>query len=119
MQTPLYTEDWIGLKALDDAGKVKYIAVEGGHQEISIDDMKKHVVPYLTGQAPGSEKDDDHVGVGAHRAARNSNRKKIYNANQTPQIYDESFIYLFHSIKIKSNFFLIFNFFLSSFKGCS
>ncbi|TXG51191.1 hypothetical protein EZV62_023715 [Acer yangbiense] len=67
-QTPLYTEDWIGLKALDDAGKVKYIAVEGGHQEISIDDMKKYVVPYLTAQAPGSKKDDDHVGVGAHRA---------------------------------------------------
>ncbi|KAK0586494.1 hypothetical protein LWI29_007988 [Acer saccharum] len=84
IMTPLYTEDWIGLEALDDAGKVKYIAVERGHQEISIDDMKKYVVPYLTAQAPGSEKDDDHVGVGAHRAARKSNIKKIYNANQTP-----------------------------------
>lgn len=47
MQTPLYTEDWIGLKTLDEAGKVKFINVSGGHLDISRSDMKKHVVPYL------------------------------------------------------------------------
>ena len=47
LQTLLYTEDWIGLKILDEAGKVKFINVSGGHLEISIDDMKTYIVPYL------------------------------------------------------------------------
>uniref|UniRef100_A0A5B7BWG6 Putative palmitoyl-protein thioesterase 1-like n=1 Tax=Davidia involucrata TaxID=16924 RepID=A0A5B7BWG6_DAVIN len=46
-QTKLYTEDWIGLKALDDAGRVKFISVPGNHVAISTSDMKKYVVPYL------------------------------------------------------------------------
>lgn len=50
-QTQLYTEDWIGLKTLDDAGKVKYVKVAGNHLQISSRDMKKHVVPYLAGNA--------------------------------------------------------------------
>ena len=47
MQTDLYTEDWIGLRTLDEAGRVKYISVSGGHLGISKRDMKKHIVPYL------------------------------------------------------------------------
>ncbi|THU69051.1 hypothetical protein C4D60_Mb08t10290 [Musa balbisiana] len=46
-QTTLYTEDWIGLKTLDDAGRVKYISVKGNHIKISQSDMRKHIVPYL------------------------------------------------------------------------
>lgn len=46
-QTKFYSEDWIGLKTLDEAGRVKYIQVAGNHLGISTDDMKKHVVPYL------------------------------------------------------------------------
>lgn len=46
-QTELYTEDWIGLKTLDEAGKVKFINVSGNHLAISKSDMKKYVVPYL------------------------------------------------------------------------
>ncbi|CAH9134151.1 unnamed protein product [Cuscuta epithymum] len=46
-QTRLYIEDWIGLKALDDAGKVKFVNVSGSHLGISKGDMKKYVVPYL------------------------------------------------------------------------
>lgn len=46
-QTKLYIEDWIGLRTLDEAGRVKYINVSGGHLGISKSDMKKHVVPYL------------------------------------------------------------------------
>ncbi|XP_048320187.2 uncharacterized protein LOC107430325 [Ziziphus jujuba] len=46
-QTKLYTEDWIGLKTLDEAGKVKFITVAGGHLSISKNEMKKYMVPYL------------------------------------------------------------------------
>ncbi|KAI4372685.1 hypothetical protein MLD38_010885 [Melastoma candidum] len=45
--TTLYTEDWIGLKTLDEAGKVQFINVSGGHLDISETDMKKYVLPYL------------------------------------------------------------------------
>lgn len=51
MQTDLFTEDWIGLRTLDEAGRVKYISVAGGHLGISTSDMKKHVVPYLQDSA--------------------------------------------------------------------
>uniref|UniRef100_A0A6N2MHC7 Palmitoyl-protein thioesterase 1 n=1 Tax=Salix viminalis TaxID=40686 RepID=A0A6N2MHC7_SALVM len=51
-ETQLYTEDWIGLKTLDEAGKVKFINVSGGHLDISQTDMKKYVLPYLVEQAP-------------------------------------------------------------------
>ncbi|KAL7158418.1 hypothetical protein ABFS83_02G142200 [Erythranthe nasuta] len=46
-ETTLYTEDWIGLKALDEAGKVKFVNVSGGHLDISYDEMEKYVLPYL------------------------------------------------------------------------
>jgi palmitoyl-protein thioesterase len=48
LQTKLYTEDWIGLKTLDEAGRVKFVSVPGGHLRISRSDMKKYIVPYLT-----------------------------------------------------------------------
>ncbi|XAR54182.1 Palmitoyl-protein hydrolase [Bertholletia excelsa] len=46
-ETKLYIEDWIGLKTLDEAGKVQFINVSGGHLQISVSDMKKHILPYL------------------------------------------------------------------------
>ncbi|XP_028113687.1 palmitoyl-protein thioesterase 1-like isoform X9 [Camellia sinensis] len=46
-ETKLYTEDWIGLKTLDEAGKVKFINMSGGHLHISTSDAKKYIVPYL------------------------------------------------------------------------
>ncbi|XP_023539495.1 palmitoyl-protein thioesterase 1-like isoform X1 [Cucurbita pepo subsp. pepo] len=48
-ETKLYIEDWIGLKTLDKAGRVKYISVAGEHVKISNSDMRKYVVPYLQG----------------------------------------------------------------------
>jgi len=33
-ETPLYKEDWIGLKTLDKAGKLHYLAVDGQHLQI-------------------------------------------------------------------------------------
>ncbi|GLT84325.1 hypothetical protein SLE2022_025610 [Rubroshorea leprosula] len=49
-ETELYIEDWIGLKTLDEAGKVKFINVSGGHLDISESDMKKYILPYLKDQ---------------------------------------------------------------------
>jgi len=46
-KTKLYEEDWIGLKTLDEAGRVKFVSVAGGHLGISKGDMKKYIVPYL------------------------------------------------------------------------
>lgn len=50
LQTKLYIEDWIGLKTLDDAGKVKFVGVPGDHLEMAHDDVVKYVVPYLQNQ---------------------------------------------------------------------
>ncbi|ESQ55679.1 hypothetical protein EUTSA_v10025854mg [Eutrema salsugineum] len=49
-QTKLYTEDWIGLKTLDDAGKVKFVSVPGEHNQMAQDDAVRYVVPYLQNQ---------------------------------------------------------------------
>ncbi|CAA7027866.1 unnamed protein product [Microthlaspi erraticum] len=49
-QTKLYTEDWIGLKTLDVAGKVKFVSVPGGHLRMATSDIVKYVVPYLQNQ---------------------------------------------------------------------
>ncbi|KAF0928747.1 hypothetical protein E2562_006164 [Oryza meyeriana var. granulata] len=46
-KTKLYTEDWIGLKTLHEAGRVQFVSVKGGHLSISRSDMKKYIVPYL------------------------------------------------------------------------
>ncbi|KAA3462110.1 palmitoyl-protein thioesterase 1 [Gossypium australe] len=51
-ETKLYKEDWIGLKTLDEAGKVKFVNVSGNHLQISTSDMKKYMVPYLEDQTP-------------------------------------------------------------------
>lgn len=42
-------EDWIGLKTLDRAGRVKYISVSENHIKMSKNDMIKYIVPYLKG----------------------------------------------------------------------
>ncbi|XP_059275898.1 uncharacterized protein LOC132030331 isoform X1 [Lycium ferocissimum] len=64
-ETQLYIEDWIGLKTLDDAGKVKYVKVAGNHLQISSNDMRKHVVPYLAENAStdGSSVNVEHVAL--------------------------------------------------------
>ncbi|CAJ1827164.1 unnamed protein product [Sphenostylis stenocarpa] len=46
-QTKLYIEDWIGLRTLDEAGKVKLVNVSGGHLIMSRRDIETYVVPYL------------------------------------------------------------------------
>ncbi|XP_057808362.1 uncharacterized protein LOC131022841 isoform X2 [Salvia miltiorrhiza] len=46
-ETTLYTEDWIGLKSLDEAGRVKFVNVSGSHLEVSYGEMKDYILPYL------------------------------------------------------------------------
>ncbi|KAG9159321.1 hypothetical protein Leryth_024489 [Lithospermum erythrorhizon] len=46
-ETTLYKEDWIGLKTLDEAGKVKFLKVPGTHLEISLKEMESYILPYL------------------------------------------------------------------------
>ncbi|KAL2478010.1 alpha/beta-hydrolase superfamily protein [Forsythia ovata] len=50
-ETTLYTEDRIGLKTMDEAGKVKFVKVSGRHLEISYSDMKEYILPYLVENA--------------------------------------------------------------------
>ncbi|CAN8324957.1 unnamed protein product [Cochlearia groenlandica] len=49
-KTRLYIEDWIGLKTLDVAGKVKFVSVPGDHLQIALGDVLRYVVPYLENQ---------------------------------------------------------------------
>ncbi|XP_059657609.1 uncharacterized protein LOC132304103 [Cornus florida] len=75
-QTKLFTEDWIGLKTLHDAGRVKYISVGGNHLGISRDDMKKYVVPYLEDQASADGSIDTRT-YGVHpRSSESHNLQK-------------------------------------------
>ncbi|XP_047306566.1 palmitoyl-protein thioesterase 1-like [Impatiens glandulifera] len=46
-ETELYKEDWIGLRSLDEAGRVQFINVTGKHIEITDIDAMKYIVPYL------------------------------------------------------------------------
>ena len=43
-QQKIYTEDWIGLKALNEAGKVQRLVVQGEHLQISNAELKSMVV---------------------------------------------------------------------------
>lgn len=47
MQTDLYKEDWIGLRALDESGRVTYLAFPGDHLSINDLEIRDFVVPYL------------------------------------------------------------------------
>ncbi|CAN1748356.1 Palmitoyl-protein thioesterase 1 [Linum perenne] len=46
-ETKLYIEDWIGLRKLDEEGRVRFVNVSGGHLGISDSDMNTYIVPYL------------------------------------------------------------------------
>jgi len=50
-QTQLYIEDRIGLKSLDEAGKLKFDSCPGNHMKFTMDWFNQHVtVPYLTNE---------------------------------------------------------------------
>ena len=45
--SPIYKEDWIGLKQLDQAGKLKLLSVEGDHLQFNLTWFQKNIVPFL------------------------------------------------------------------------
>ncbi|KAL1200600.1 hypothetical protein V5N11_019793 [Cardamine amara subsp. amara] len=47
VMTKLYKEDWIGLKALDVAEKVKFVSFSGDHLIMAYEEVAKYIVPYL------------------------------------------------------------------------
>jgi palmitoyl-protein thioesterase len=49
-EQPLYTEDWIGLKSLDEAGKLHFYAYKGGHQYLTSVIHKHTFVPLILGK---------------------------------------------------------------------
>ena len=44
---PLYSEDWIGLKQLDQAGRVKLVSCDGEHMQLSRECWEPIVTQYL------------------------------------------------------------------------
>ncbi|KAJ0048541.1 hypothetical protein Pint_15812 [Pistacia integerrima] len=92
VQTKLYTEDWIGLKSLDDAGRVKYISVAGGHLGISEADMKKHVVPYLKDQALVRESEERDHSLN-YRVTKNRKTKQGNELASSELVLDGSLSY--------------------------
>lgn len=47
LQTELYSQDWIGLKALDKAGKVAFLSVPGNHLHLPLATINTTIVPFL------------------------------------------------------------------------
>ncbi|OIV92785.1 hypothetical protein TanjilG_00919 [Lupinus angustifolius] len=76
-QTKLYTEDWIGLKTLNEAGRVKFIRASGGHIGISDTDMKNYVVPYLKDQTSTEHSTSK---TGSRRMMRGVKRRELFIA---------------------------------------
>jgi len=47
-QMPIYQQDWIGLKILDQAGKLQMLGCPGNHMQFSLDWFNSNVIlPYL------------------------------------------------------------------------
>lgn len=45
--TDFYKNDYIGLRALQEAGKVQYESFEGNHLQFTEDQIKNVIVPFL------------------------------------------------------------------------
>uniref|UniRef100_A0ABI8AJF3 palmitoyl-CoA hydrolase n=1 Tax=Felis catus TaxID=9685 RepID=A0ABI8AJF3_FELCA len=46
-ETTLYTQDRLGLKKMDDAGQLVFLAVEGDHLQLSEAWFYAHIIPFL------------------------------------------------------------------------
>ena len=47
-ETPLYQEDWLGLKDLDKAGKLKWMSVDGDHLQLDQQSLDNIIQTYLS-----------------------------------------------------------------------
>ena len=43
----LYQEDWLGLKTLDESGRLHFLAVDGHHVQIDYNWVAENIVPFL------------------------------------------------------------------------
>jgi len=46
-ETKLYKEDWVGLRALDEAGRVSYVSFPGDHLRITKTEVDEYIIPHL------------------------------------------------------------------------
>jgi palmitoyl-protein thioesterase len=46
-ETTLYKEDLIGLKELNENGKVEFVALYGEHMEYTMEELDNYVIPPL------------------------------------------------------------------------
>lgn len=45
--TDFYNEDWIGVKALNEAGKIQFVTLPGDHLSFTTEDIENTFVPFL------------------------------------------------------------------------
>ncbi len=43
-ESPIYTEDWIGLRALDEAGRLIFLETPGDHLEVSTEWLIENII---------------------------------------------------------------------------
>lgn len=66
-EQPLYSEDWLGLRALDEAGRLLLLHAPGPHMQFSLDWFRQEVLlPYLA--VPAQAAADDAAGRGPEAA---------------------------------------------------
>uniref|UniRef100_A0A6N2N7F4 Palmitoyl-protein thioesterase 1 n=1 Tax=Salix viminalis TaxID=40686 RepID=A0A6N2N7F4_SALVM len=76
-ETKLYTEDWIGLRTLDEAGRVHFVNVSGAHLGISKSDLKRHVVPFLVDEASAKKYSNGRMHGFPDRTTQNYHGKQV------------------------------------------
>ena len=59
-QTKLYTEDWIGLKTIDEQHKVWWTTFPGGHTSFDSNQVQNNFIPFLYRKdwTPSSKEED-------------------------------------------------------------
>ena len=50
-EQPLYVEDWIGLRALDESGRVVLVSCDGEHMQLSTECWRPLVKKYVGGRS--------------------------------------------------------------------
>lgn len=46
-ESAIYQEDWLGLRRLDESGRLHFFSVEGKHVEIDYDWVAEYIIPFL------------------------------------------------------------------------